>query len=136
MTDNTPLETTFDVRFCETDALGHVGNTTLVEWFEAGRDPVFRFFTPELDLANWPLILASYHVDFHAQLFYGKPVTIRTYISRVGKSSFETLQEAWQNGVKCATGTTTLVHFDFKTQRSAPTSDEVKTQLMAHFREQ
>lgn len=135
MSNNTPFEVTFDVRFCETDALGHVGNTVLVQWFEAGRDPLFRLFTPELDLKNWPLILASYHVDFHQQLFFGQPVTVKTYVSRIGNSSFEVLQEAWQSEVKCATGTTTLVHFDFATQRSAVIPDTVKAMLGEHLKE-
>ena len=69
MSHSVPLVTSFDVRFCETDALQHVSNTALVAWFEAAREPIFRMFTPELDLQNWPLILASYKVDFLAQIF-------------------------------------------------------------------
>ena len=136
MSHPTPFETTFDVRFCETDALGHVGNTVLVQWFEAARDPIFSFFTPELDINNWPLILASYKVDFHQQLYYGKPVTIKTYISRIGGSSFDVHQQVWQNEQHCATGLTTLVHFDFATQRSAPISDAVKADMARHLLEQ
>ena len=49
----------FNVRFYETDALAHVSNTVLVGWFESGREPIFKLFNPELDLQNWPLILAS-----------------------------------------------------------------------------
>ncbi|MEC8487777.1 MAG: acyl-CoA thioesterase, partial [Pseudomonadota bacterium] len=56
MSHSAPLVTSFDVRFCETDALQHVSNTALVTWFEAAREPIFRMFTPELDLNNWPLI--------------------------------------------------------------------------------
>ncbi len=129
-----PLEMTFDVRFCETDALQHVSNTALVSWFEAGRDPIFRIFTPTMDLQNWPLILASYKVDFLAQIFYGKPVTVKTFISRIGNSAFDVYQELWQDGTLCSTGITTLVHFDFKQQRSAVISDEAKAQLESHFK--
>lgn len=67
-----PMEMSFEVRFCETDALQHVSNTALVSWFEAARDPIFRIFTPTMDLQNWPLILASYKVDFLAQIFLRK----------------------------------------------------------------
>lgn len=130
-----PLEATYEVRFCETDALGHVSNTVLVQWFEAARDPVFRMFTPELDLAHWPLILAGYQVDFHQQMFYGQPVTIKTYIGRIGNSSFTTVQQVWQAGKHCATGTTTMVHFDYQAQRAAPIPDAVKTTLSQHLLE-
>lgn len=132
---STPLQTSFDVRFYETDALAHVSNTALVGWFEAAREPIFRMFTPELDLQNWPLILASYKVDFLAQIYYGKAVTVHTYISRLGKSSFDVYQQLWQDGKHCATGVTTMVHFDYTSQRSAPISDAVKAELMKHFKE-
>ena len=88
-----PMEMSFEVRFCETDALQHVSNTALVSWFEAARDPIFRIFTPTMDLQNWPLILASYKVDFLAQIFYGKTVTVKTFISRLGNSAFDVYQE-------------------------------------------
>lgn len=125
----------FKVRFCETDALAHVSNTVVVAWFETAREPIFKIFNPELDLQNWPLILASYKVDFLKQLFYGADVEIRTYISRLGNSSFDTYQEVWQNGEKCASGTTTMVNFDYKSNKANPINDEQKAQLLAHYLE-
>lgn len=127
------LTETFNVRFYETDALAHVSNTVVVGWFETGREPIFKMFTPELDLQNWPLILASYKVDFLQQIFYGKAVEIRTYVSKVGNSSFETLQQVWQDGIKCAEGTTTLVNFDYQNKKARAIPEEVKTQLRSHL---
>ena len=123
----------FKVRFYETDALAHVSNTVIAGWFESGREPIFRIFTPDLNLREWPLILASYKIDFLAQLFLGKPVEIRTYISRVGGSSFDTYQEVWQDGKKCASGTSTMVKFDYKTSRSVAISDSERQLLSEHF---
>ena len=127
------LSESFDVRFYETDGLKHVSNTVLVGWFETARMPIFRAFTPNLDLDNWPLILANYQVDFLLQIFLGSPVEIKTWISRLGKSSFEVYQEVWQQDNLKAKGTTTLVHFDYKQQKSVPINDEIRTQLMAHY---
>ncbi|MGS2721985.1 acyl-CoA thioesterase [Paraglaciecola aestuariivivens] len=123
----------FNVRFYETDALAHVSNTVLVGWFEAGREPIFKIFNPELDLQNWPLILASYKVDFLQQIFYGKKVQIKTYIGRIGNSSFDVYQELWQDQQKCATGTTTMVHFDYQTQKAVAISEQVKKVLQDHL---
>ncbi|GAC18567.1 acyl-CoA thioesterase [Paraglaciecola arctica] len=122
----------FNVRFYETDALAHVSNTVLVGWFEAGREPIFKLFTLELDLQNWPLILASYKVDFLEQIYYGQKVQVRTYISRIGSSSFDVYQELWQEQKKCATGTTTLVHFDFKAKKAVAINDEIKATLLVN----
>lgn len=127
------LTENFNVRFYETDGLAHVSNTVVVGWFETGREPIFKMFTPELDLSNWPLILASYKVDFLSQIYYGKPVEIRTYISRIGNSSFETYQEVWQQGKKCASGSTTLVRYDFDQEKAVAISDEIKAQLSLHL---
>ncbi|MBE1301992.1 MAG: acyl-CoA thioesterase [Alteromonadaceae bacterium] len=124
------LTETYKVRFCETDALKHVSNTALVVWFESAREPIFKMFTPSLDLDNWPLILASYKVDFIRQIHLGQ-VEIKTGVSRIGGSSFDVYQEVWQNGTRCGSGTTTMVHFNYESQKSEKIPDEIRQQLDA-----
>lgn len=120
-------------RFSETDALGHINNTVFAVWFEGARTAVFRIFTPELNLKQWPLIIARVTIDYHAQTQYGQPVEIRTFISRLGSSSFDVYQEAWQNGVKCASGTTVMVRFNYQQQHAEPLSGQQKSALSAHL---
>ncbi len=119
----------FKIRFYETDALRHVNNTVVPQWFETAREPVFKVFNPSLQLDNWPLIVAGFSVDFLAQIHYGKNVTVHTGIERIGNSSFVVLQYAYQDGIKVAKGSTTLVNFDYTTQRSSPISDDIKATL-------
>lgn len=123
----------YTVRFYETDALRHVSNTVLVGWFEAARIPIFKIFVPDLKLENWPLILANYNVDFVAQIFLQSPVEIRTWISRIGRSSFEVYQECWQDGELKSKGTTTLVHFDYKLRCALAIPEDIKNQMQAHL---
>ncbi|MDX1539218.1 thioesterase family protein [Arsukibacterium sp.] len=120
-------------RFSETDALGHINNTVFAVWFEGARTAVFRIFTPELNLKQWPLIIARVTIDYHAQTQYGEPVEIRTFISRLGSSSFDVYQEAWQNGIKCATGTTVMVQFDYQQQQAVALTGQQKTALSTHL---
>lgn len=127
------LSIKFDVRFYETDALQHVSNTVLVGWFETARLPIFRYFTPELDLQNWPLILANYNVDFLEQIYLSPEVEVKTWVSRIGNSSFEVYQEVWQNQQRKAKGTTTLVRFDYQTKKAMPIADEVRAMLSEHL---
>ena len=127
------FEMELTVRFSETDGAGHVGNTVMVVWFEEARSPLFELFKPDNDLKDWPLILASYQVDFRAQLYYGKPVTVKTWVKRLGNSSFETYQEAWQDGKCCASGTTTMVHFNYKTEKAAPIPDDIRAKMTEHL---
>ncbi|MEG3765458.1 thioesterase family protein [Alteromonas sp. 14N.309.X.WAT.G.H12] len=131
----TPMETEFDVRFYETDGLGHVGNTVHVGWLEAARDPLFRIFSPELSLSEWPLILASYKVDFLAQIYYGSSVTIKTWVGRLGRSSFDVYQEIWQNDTHCATGNTTMVYFNYAKQKAETIPDTIREKVKPYIRE-
>ena len=120
-------------RFNETDALGHINNTVLTQWFEGARDPIFKLFTPDLDTRQWRLILASIHVQFKAELFYGMPVELRTGISMVGNSSFEVHQEAWQKDQCCALGKAVLVQYDFAAKQKLLLSTEQKVALTEHL---
>lgn len=120
-------------RFADTDALGHINNTVFAVWFEGARQGVFRIFTPELDLKHWPLIVASVKLDYHAQTHYGAEVEIRTYISRIGGSSFDVYQEAWQQGVKTVSGTAVMVQFDYNNNKAKPLTGQQLEQLRTHL---
>ncbi len=118
-------------RFNDTDALGHINNTVLAVWFEGARDPLFRLFTPDLNPADWRLILAKFSVEFHAELFYGQPVEVRTWVSRIGNSSFDVSQQAWQQDKLCASGVAVMVHYDFAGKTSVPLSADQQSHLRA-----
>lgn len=120
---------TLSPRFYETDAFGHVNNTVVNGWFETAREPIFRLFTPSMDIKALPLILARTEIDFVAQIYYGSPVEVKTWIERVGNSSFVVAHEAWQQEILVARGKAVQVYFDFAAQRSGPIPDAFKEQL-------
>ncbi len=120
-------------RFLETDALGHINNTVLPMWFESARDPVFRFFTPDMDLNNWKLMLGSFNVSFHDETHYGSDVEIKTYISRIGGASFDVYQECWQHGKKTVSGTATMVYYCHQQKQSQKLTPQIIEQMQAHF---
>lgn len=124
---------TIQPRFAETDALGHINNCVLPQWFEQARTPIFEIFVPGLDIKHWKLILAKIEVEFVAELFYGTNVEIRTYIERIGNSSVQVYQEAWQNGKVCAKGRAVQVHFDHQIKKSQPIPDAIRAQLSQHL---
>jgi len=118
--------------FSDTDALGHINNTRVPVWFENARKPIFKIFTPSLELKNWPLILLSMDVHFKQQIFYEDDVEIRTKVKTIGNSSFTIHQEAWQNNQCVASGDSTMVRFNYQTQKSEPISDQIRAQLVEH----
>jgi len=122
-------------RVGETDALGHINNTVIPQWFEGARNPIFKLFSPEfhLNIKQWGLILAKSTIEFHLPLKFGEDVEIKTYISRIGSSSLDVYQEAWQNNEKHVSGTAVMVHFNFETRESKPISNDFKQKLHIHF---
>jgi len=124
---------TIEPAFYDTDALGHVNNTRLPAWFELARNDLFKLFTPDLDPGQWRLIMARMEIDYRAELHYGHEIELRTYLSRLGNSSFTVTQEAWQKDTLTNLGHTVLVHFDHATKRAVPIEGELRTALEAHL---
>ena len=122
-------------RFGDADGLRHINNTALVEWFEIGRNPIFRIFTPDLDLSydNWKLILVRTEFDYIGQMYYGEDVEIRSYITKIGNTSFTIGHEAWQHDELKARGKAVLVYYDFIEEKSKPISDSIRKALEKHL---
>jgi acyl-CoA thioester hydrolase len=125
------MEYTFNPRFNDTDALGHINNASIATWFEEGRRPIFEFFIPDLDPKKWNLIIARLEIDYLAQGYYQKSATVKTKVEKIGNSSFVLLQEALQDGVVISRGKAFLVSFDYTTQKSTPIPDPIRSKLQA-----
>lgn len=124
----------FDItpRFGDIDGLRHVNNTVIPGWFEQARNPIYRIFNPNFAFEDWNLILARYEVDFVRPLGINADVRVRTWVSKIGTSSFEVSQEAEQGGVLCTRGKTVLVHYDFRESRPLPIPEAIRERLCEH----
>ena len=127
------IEIKLNPRFKDTDALGHINNAAITTWFEEGRQPIFKYFVPDLDPKKWNLIIARIEVDYLAQASYQGEVLIKTSVSKVGNSSFQLNQEAFQNSVLISRAKSFLVHFDYKTQSSVRIPEDIREKLNQHF---
>lgn len=122
-------------RFGDIDGLRHINNTVLAIWFESGRTEIFRYFTPDLDLSyeKWKLIMLRTEFDFVDQMFFGSDVEIRTYVLKIGNSSFTIGHEAWQDNVLKVKGKAIIVHYDFLEQKSKRIPDNIREKLEEHL---
>ena len=127
------LRLTVSPRFGDLDGLRHVNNAVLPVWFERARNPLFRLFTPDLDLEKWRLIMARIEVDFVGQLVYGHDVEIRTWVARIGTTSFTAAHEAWQRGALGAKGRAVVVHYDFARSTPVPIPPDVRAALAEYM---
>ncbi len=108
------------VRFCETDALGHISNISYFIYLEEARTDFLAEVGFGLDLTNWKIILASATCDFISQGYYNQKLIVQTEVGRIGNSSFQllhTIKDA-ESGDLIATGQANDVHFNFDTQKS------------------
>lgn len=112
---------------------GHIGHTTIPVWLEAGYDEVIRMFN---DHRGGPsLIMSGFSVDCLAELFYAENVEVRSWIDKIGRSSFVVYQEIHQGGRLCTRGATTFINFDYKNQRTEPIPQNLRLRLEEHLRD-
>ncbi|HET7627412.1 MAG TPA: thioesterase family protein [Bacillales bacterium] len=123
------------VRFGETDLLGHVNNANYFSYLEHARVQFIKEIDVENSYDGWQLILASIKCDFVAQTFFDQKLTVATYVSRIGNSSFTLVQPIYDSETKelVAKGESVLVYFDFEEQKSKPIPDAWRRQLGKYF---
>jgi acyl-CoA thioester hydrolase len=77
------LETTFYVRFAETDLMGIVHHSQYVVWMEEGRSDFMRrkgFTFDQWEAADIGFAVSELNLRYHAPARYGERVTVRTRI--------------------------------------------------------
>ena len=77
------FETTFYVRFAETDLMGIVHHSQYVVWMEEGRSDLMRrkgFTFDKWEAANIGFAVSELNLRYHAPARYGERVTVRTRI--------------------------------------------------------
>lgn len=85
-------ETTFRVRYAETDASGVVYHANYLVWFELGRGEWFwqqgRDYHRDVEARglNWPVVEAS--ARYLAPARYGDLVTVRTWLKELQSRAF------------------------------------------------
>jgi acyl-CoA thioester hydrolase len=121
--------TIIEPRVSETDGVGHINNTTIPIWFEAGRNSLFKLFNPQDTFSDWRMIILKMNVEYAAQIYFGKNVEIKTWVKRIGNSSLELYEEIHQDGKLCATGSAVYVNFNQENQKSEPIPEHIRHEL-------
>ncbi|MBB6453727.1 acyl-CoA thioester hydrolase [Salirhabdus euzebyi] len=128
-------KTVIDPRVSETDGVGHINNTTIPVWFEAGRNEIFKLFTPDSSFENWRMIILNMNVDYVSQIYFGTHVTVHTWVKKIGNSSLQLYEEIRQNDQLCAKGTVTYVNYNVKEKKSELIPNHIRSVLEKHLAE-
>ena len=108
--------TTIQLRFADTDALGHINNGSFVVYAETAR---LAFFNEILDSSR-SLILAHIAVDFRQQIRFGAQVEVLSWVEKVGSSSVTVMHQILANGEVAGEARAVVVYFDYEAQKSRP----------------
>jgi len=120
-------------RFCDTDALGHIGNTVVPVWLLEGRESLLKLFAPDLDFRKASLVMVRTEIDFLGELRFGADVEVTTALEKIGNSSLVVLQEVHQDGEVRCKARTVMVNFNAQERSSQPIPDAVRSQLAEHL---
>ncbi|RKQ35737.1 acyl-CoA thioesterase [Oceanobacillus halophilus] len=115
------------VRFCETDAVGHVNNTSHFLYFEEARSKFFRMIHPNRQSSS-SFILASIKCDYLEQAYAGEVLKVSTNVLSLGNKSFTISHRLLtSDGSKIiAEAEAVTVCFDFTSQKTIPLNAKLK----------
>jgi acyl-CoA thioester hydrolase len=123
------------LRFSDTDAIGHVNHARFLSYFEEGRLALRTKLSSDMGFdPSW--ILAHVEVDYIKQLTPSdEPVQIELWIERMGDSSFTIGSEMSHLGEVVARSKSVIVSFDYAKQKSRPLSDAERAALSEYSRD-
>jgi acyl-CoA thioester hydrolase len=98
------------------DAYGHVNNTTYLAYLEQAR--VAMFFDRYDASFDRGTVVSHHEITYLRPVVYRpEPLRIELWVDRVRAASFRVLYDVFDGATLAATAATTLVTFDFGTDR-------------------
>ena len=133
MSRNQVVETTFAVRYAESDQMGVVHHASYIIWMEEGRSQYMRakgFAYEQVEREGLFFAVADLHVRYVAPARYGDNVTVRTWVaelrSRAVTFGYEILDAAAR--ATLVTGEVKLILMD-RQGRAARIPDTIQAAL-------
>ncbi len=118
------------VRFRDTDALGHVNNAVYLSWMELGRMAFTDAVLPQIDWTKIGFILAHVSIDYMEPVFLGDKVKVYMRAGKIGGKSVVLeclITKTDKKGERpTAKGTNIIVAFDYTKNVSVPIPEDWK----------
>ncbi|MDA8249860.1 MAG: thioesterase family protein [Rhodospirillales bacterium] len=124
-----PHVTSQVLRFCDTDANGHVNNAVYAVMCEAGRAELALrcgLIAPERGLA---VVIARLELDFLREMNWPGEIRIETQVTRIGTRSFTLGQRLLQGDALVATSLSVLAVIDTESRRALPLTETWRAAL-------
>ena len=115
------------IRFCDTDMLGHVNNANYLSYMEMARVSYFNEVMPKLEWSGQGIILAKAEISYKAPLFLEDNLFIYTGVEQISGKSFmmryRFMKKTEAGELLAAEGSTLMVCYDYRENHSIPVPD-------------
>lgn len=115
------------LRFNDVDAMGHVNNAVIMEFFDLGKA---RFFSDRgiyAEEGDFTVMVVHVEVDFRSQIHMNDEIAVETELERIGNKSLHILQRVVKSdGTLCAECRTVMAGYCRSTSTSAPIPDDFR----------
>ena len=118
-----------EVRFRDTDGLGHVNNAVYLSYFESVRVKYGLQLVDGKELQDIHFILGEATVRYRKPIFFGDEIIAAVRVSRIGSKSFTMQYELRRGAEVVTTGSTELVWYDYENDRSILIPDTFKQRV-------
>lgn len=122
--------TDVQVRFADSDALGHINNASFATYAEMAR----LEFLSTLGESVQRLILANLVIDFRRQVHVTDEVHVDSWVERLGNSSMAIAHTIFANDERAAEVSSVVVYFDYASARAMPLTEEMRVALGPYLR--
>jgi acyl-CoA thioester hydrolase len=123
--------TDIEVRFRDTDAMGHVNHAVYLTYAEVARQHYWRLVAPEAAYNDVPFVIAHAEADFSSPAHVGE--TLRVYLRTlwVGRGSFAMDYEIRSRDEDrlVATARTVLATYDYGAHAAMPVPDWMRSAI-------
>jgi acyl-CoA thioester hydrolase len=123
------------LRFGDTDAIGHINNSTFSVICESGRVNLFRAkIFPTLAEGSF-IVIARLVIDFRSELHYPGRVQTATWLSKLGRTSVTIGQALFSDGRVAASAEAVCVVMDRISRRPVPLPEATRRAAQTVLRE-
>lgn len=121
------------VRFADTDALGHVNNATYLEYLELARVEWLKRVLGAVETKEFGVILARVEIDYKSPAFHHETLVCGVRVIELGGASMtmEYRIEEKKTGRLVALAKTILVGYDYVQNQVKRWPDEVREKVEA-----
>lgn len=115
------------LRFNDTDALGHVNNSVYLSFYDLGKTAYFEAVQKgKMIQKDVDIVVAHIDVDFISPVFLSDEIAVQTRVESIGNKSFSLKQRIvdLNSGQEKCICRTVMVGFDFQNNCTKPISEK------------